>query len=81
MRLDLSKRLYLSRRENSIAGVCGGIAEWLEIDPTIVRLIFVALAVAGGPGLLIYIVLWIVIPEEPEFIETSAEKVKRDEMA
>ena len=81
MRLDLSKRLYLSRRENSIAGVCGGIAEWLEIDPTIVRLIFVALAVAGGPGLLIYIVLWIVIPEEPEFIETSAEKVKHDEMA
>ena len=80
MKLDLSKRLYRSRRENSIAGVCGGIAEWLEVDPTIVRLIFVLFALAGGPGFVVYIVLAVVIPEEPEFVQTSADKVKNDEV-
>ena len=78
MKLDLKKRLYKSRRDNTIAGVCGGIAEWLEIDPTIVRLLFVIFAMAGGPGVVVYIVLAVVIPEEPEFVQTSADKVKND---
>ncbi len=78
MKLDLSKRLYRSRRENTIAGVCGGIAEWLGIDPTIVRLVFVLFALAGGPGIIVYIVLAAIIPEEPEFVQTSAEKVKNE---
>jgi phage shock protein C len=59
------KRLYRSRKEQMVAGICGGIAEYFAVDPTIVRLVFVLLALLGGPGLLIYIVLWIVIPEEP----------------
>ena len=60
-----AKKLYRSRKEQMVAGVCGGIAEYFAVDPTIVRLVFVLLALLGGPGLLVYIILWIVIPEEP----------------
>jgi phage shock protein C len=47
-----------------IGGVCGGLAEYFNIDPTIVRLIFVATALLGGPGLLVYLILWIITPLE-----------------
>lgn len=59
------KRLYRSRDDRMISGVCGGVAKYFEIDPTLVRLLFVIFAFAGGPGLLAYIVLAIVVPEEP----------------
>jgi phage shock protein C len=59
------RRLYRSRDERIIGGVCGGLARYLVIDPTVVRLIFVLLALAGGPGLLIYLIMLIVVPEEP----------------
>jgi phage shock protein C len=59
------KRLYRSREERMISGVCGGIAEYFEMDPTVIRLIFVLLAMAGGPGLIAYIILAIIIPEKP----------------
>lgn len=58
------KRLYRSRRNRMLAGVCGGIAEYAGIDPTIVRLIAVVLGCMGG-GLLAYIIAAIVIPDEP----------------
>lgn len=48
-----------------LAGVCGGLGKYFSIDPTIIRLIFVVLALMGGPGLVIYIIMWIVVPEEP----------------
>jgi phage shock protein PspC (stress-responsive transcriptional regulator) len=58
------------RRSNDriIAGVCGGIAEWLGWDPTIVRLLYIAGSVlsAAFPGILVYIVLWIVMPKPGE---------------
>jgi phage shock protein C len=59
------KRLYRSRGDRVIGGVCGGLAKYLTMDPTVVRLIFVLLALAGGPGLLIYLIMLIVVPEEP----------------
>jgi phage shock protein C len=46
-----------------VAGVAAGLAEYMNLDPTIVRLLFVLLALAGGPGILIYIIMWIVMPE------------------
>ena len=53
-----------------IAGVCGGLAEYFNIDPVVVRLIAVILLLPGGfPGLLPYIILWIIVPEEPETVE------------
>jgi phage shock protein PspC (stress-responsive transcriptional regulator) len=48
-----------------IAGVCGGLGEYFDMDPTIVRLILVTAALVGGSGLLAYILAWIIIPERP----------------
>ena len=77
--MNTAKRLYRSRKDRQIAGVCGGIADYLAIDPTLVRIVWVILSLAGGPGVILYIILSIVVPEEPEFVQTSAEKVKNDE--
>ena len=60
----MEKRLYRSSTEKMIAGVCGGIAEYLNVDPTIVRLVF-ALVSLSGPGLLLYLIAAIIIPEDP----------------
>jgi phage shock protein C len=57
------KTLYRSFNNRKIAGVAGGLAEHFNIDPVIIRILFVLTALCGGGGLLIYIILWIVIPE------------------
>jgi len=59
------KRLYRSRSEKKIAGVCGGLARYMGIDPVIPRLIWVVLALAWGAGILAYLICWLVIPKEP----------------
>ncbi len=61
----MAKKLYRSRTECMIAGVCGGLAEYFNIDPTLVRLIAVALVLAGGSGILAYIIFWFVVPQKP----------------
>ena len=60
-----TRRLYRSRTDRKIAGVCGGLAAYWGIDPVIPRLIWVAFVLAAGAGLLAYIICWIVIPSEP----------------
>ncbi|MCO6452091.1 MAG: PspC domain-containing protein [Caldilineales bacterium] len=60
-----AKRLYRSRDERMLAGVCGGLGEYFSIDPTIIRLALLLLAIWGGGGILAYIIAWLVIPEEP----------------
>lgn len=57
-------RLYRSSTDRVIAGVCGGIGEYFEIDSTIVRIVFVILALIHGSGILLYILLWVIIPSE-----------------
>lgn len=79
--MNRNKRLYRSRKQRQVAGVCGGIADYLSIDPTLVRLVWALFALAGGPGVVLYIILAVIMPEEPEFVQTSAEKVKNDETA
>ena len=59
------KRIYRSKEDKMIAGVCGGIAEYYSIDPVWIRLIAVILFFLNGVGLLAYIVLWILMPENP----------------
>jgi phage shock protein C len=61
------KRLYRSRDDRKIAGVCAGLGKYFNVDPTIMRLIFVLAAIftAVGPAVLIYILLVVIIPEEP----------------
>ena len=79
VKFNRSKRLYRSRKERSIAGVCGGIAEYLDVDPTLVRIVWLLAAAAGGPGILLYFVMAVVVPEEPEFPQATAEKRKHAE--
>lgn len=69
------KKLYRSKTERKLAGVCGGIAVYFNIDPTIVRLIwaFVSLMSASVPGILIYVICALVIPDEPDAYETTAQ--------
>lgn len=62
----MTKRLYRSNDEKMIAGVCGGLAEALDIDPTIVRVVFVLLALLGGHGILLYLILWLVMPRQDQ---------------
>ncbi len=66
--------LFRSRTDRVIAGVAGGIARSLHADPAIIRIIFAVLIIFGGGGLLLYLILWIAIPEEPfqYFQENSA---------
>jgi len=61
----MQKRLYRSKENRMLGGVCGGIAEYFNIDPTIVRLIWAFAAIVWGSGILAYIIGWIVIPERP----------------
>ncbi len=79
MKINTKKRLYRSRADRRVAGVCGGIADYLAVDPTIVRIIWALFAIAGGPGVVLYIILAAIIPEDPEFVQSSAQKIKNDE--
>ena len=58
------KRLYRSKRNRIIAGVCGGLGEYFKIDPVLIRLIWVIITVIYGAGILAYLILWIIIPEK-----------------
>lgn len=60
-----SKKLYRSRTDRKIAGVCGGLGSYFNIDPTLVRLLFVLGLIFVGGTILAYLILMIVIPEEP----------------
>jgi len=60
-----TKRLYRSRTDRMIGGVCAGLGNYFGLDATIMRLIFLLLFFLGGHGLLIYLILWLAIPLEP----------------
>jgi len=61
-------RLYRSRDERVLFGVAGGVAEWLDVDPALVRIVFALLVLTAGIGLLLYIIMAIVVPEEPAYL-------------
>ena len=68
----MQKRLYRSSTNKMVAGVCGGLAEYFNVDPVIIRIIAVILLLPGGlPGFLPYVILWIVVP-----LDTEAPKSK-----
>lgn len=69
----MEKHLYRSRNHRIIAGVAGGLADYLEIDPLIIRLIFLLLLIGNGIGLIIYIIAWVVIPENPALSDEAAK--------
>lgn len=62
----MAKKLYRSVDDRKIAGVCAGLADYLDVDPIVVRLIFLALLLLGvAPIVLIYLAMWLVVPENP----------------
>lgn len=62
----MSKRLYRSRKDRKIAGVCGGLGEYFNVDPVIFRILWVVLVLGAGTGILAYIIFWLIVPEAPE---------------
>lgn len=63
--MEKTNRLYRSSASRVFGGVAGGIAEYFDIDPIIIRMLFVVIAFAGGGGALVYVILWIAIPQRP----------------
>jgi phage shock protein PspC (stress-responsive transcriptional regulator) len=57
--------LHLSRADRKIAGVCGGLGEWLDIDPVFLRVAFILLAMVAGVGIAVYILMWLFLPRAP----------------
>jgi phage shock protein C len=72
-RSSMAKRLYRSREDRRIWGVAGGLAHYLDFDPVLVRIGFVVLACASGPGVLAYILMAIFVPNQPETTTASQE--------
>jgi phage shock protein C len=60
-----TRKLYRSRSNRQVAGVCGGLAQYFNLDATLIRILFVVLAVLGGSGLVLYVAMWIIVPNEP----------------
>ena len=65
--MEKTNRLYRSTTSRVFGGVGGGIAEYFDIDPIIIRMLFLVIALAGGGGFLVYVILWIAIPLRPIF--------------
>lgn len=74
----MNKKLYRSVTDKMIGGVCGGLAEYFEVDPVIVRLIFVLAVIFGGSGILAYLILWIIIPQRPYIITPYSSQNQND---
>ncbi|MBI3872734.1 MAG: PspC domain-containing protein [candidate division Zixibacteria bacterium] len=65
----MKKHIHRSNQSKVIAGVCGGMGEYFDVDPTWIRLVFVLLIFASGFGLLAYVIAWIVVPRQPAVID------------
>ncbi|CAG0936275.1 hypothetical protein TFLX_05143 [Thermoflexales bacterium] len=79
-----NQRLYRSTSDRTIAGVCGGLGKYFNVDPTIVRLLFLLLLFLGGSAIPLYIVLWIIVPDEQqrgasaqEVLQANAQELTR----
>ena len=63
--METTHKLYRSKKDRKVAGVCGGLGEYLGTDATVIRVLFIVLAVLGGAGLIIYLAMWLIVPQEP----------------
>jgi len=68
-----SKKLYRNPEKAMVGGVCAGLGEYLQADPTIIRLVFALLTLAGLSGVLIYLVMWLIVPVTPDYVPPSPE--------
>ncbi len=77
----MDRKLYRSRSDKVLGGVCGGLAEYFDVDPVLIRVLFVAVTLGGGAGILAYIILWIVMPQRPielEYAKGNLEEERED---
>lgn len=72
------KKLYRSRSNAVLAGVCGGLGEYFDIDPVLVRALFVLITLAGGSGVVLYIILWIIIPSRELASDDFEKNIKNN---
>jgi phage shock protein C len=77
----MEKRLYRSRTDRIVGGVCGGLGEYFGIDPTLVRLAAVLLTLVNGVGVAVYVILWIVVPEEETTVSDNETPETTSEVA
>jgi phage shock protein C len=63
--MDPSEKLYRSRTNRQVAGVCGGLAQRFNVDATLIRVLFILLGLFGGAGIVLYVAMWIIVPQEP----------------
>ena len=78
MSTNPTKTLYRSESDRMIAGVCGGIAAYFDVDSSIVRLLFVCIILLGGSGLLAYFILWLVLPSESDKNKEMEQVMKKN---
>ncbi len=76
--LSMTEKLYRSRKNKVLGGVCGGIAEYFNIDPVLVRILWILLCFfSAGLGIIAYLIFWLIVPLEPEdAVDVSAREVK-----
>ncbi len=72
------KRIFRSSNDRVLGGVCGGLGEYFEIDPIIFRVLFVVFAVFSGGGIIIYLILWLIIPEEADLTVKTEDVIKKN---
>lgn len=63
----MEKKLYRSQNNRMLAGVCGGLGEYLNLDPTVIRVVWALISLLGGTGLLLYLICIFIIPENPQY--------------
>jgi len=77
----MAKKLYRSRTDSMIAGVCGGLGAYFNVDPTIIRVLFVLSFLFSGAGILVYLALWLIVPQEgPEQEAAIDQPAEEQEM-
>lgn len=73
-----TKKLYRAEDNQVLAGVAGGLGKYFEVDPVLIRLLFVLLTVFGGSGVLIYVVLWLVIPQKSQLADNTETVMRQN---
>jgi len=68
----MENRLYRSRQDRILGGVCGGLAKYLQIDTILIRLFFIVFSLVGGIGPIVYLILWVLVPSEEEIPNPNA---------
>jgi phage shock protein C len=70
--MEEPRKLYRSRTQRMVAGVCGGLAEYFNVDTTVIRVLFLVLTLFGGSGLVVYVVMWILVPDASKAPPTTS---------